>query len=550
MPLRSSRWVLVVILAVCCFIRLWYLHAQVAVVDNEGATYAMMAENLYHGRGFLGPDSRLDLVETWLYPSLIALLMFVVRNSETAARIICFTCGVGLVLPVYGLARRLYGQTAGWIAGSLIAVFPLLIALSASMYTEALHLTLLMTAAYWAVRSMVPEDSRAPLWCGLFLGLSYLNRPESLALVPWTILFLILAGWIRQSSWRQIARASAEVLILVTLLAAPYIILLHHFTGQFRLEGKSNLNYTLGQRMRTGIDPHDVSYGIDEQMHELGPLLNQDRFVTSTPYPHHFRDWLAYFLYAAKVNKYWIYNKILPSFALGSPFLLLFLVLGLFGKPWDRARALSEAYLLGIVCFTLLLLLGIHSQQARFAFPLIPFFLLWTSCGVLIIYHWAKETAASVLARPLAAPRIALLCAGGLLLLMMLFSLRGLEDLTPLESESLKHLPIKQAGLWLGSYRPGPKGIFGSAVVSYYAGGAEMFYPYADARLALQYIHLKNPDFLVLDADHAGYYPYYTDWLENGIPDPAAQLIYSSEKQSTDRILIYAWKRVPTSPGK
>jgi len=59
-------------------------------------------------------------------------------------------------------------------------------------------------------------------------------------------------------------------------------------------------------------------------------------------------------------------------------------------------------------------------------------------------------------------------------------------------------------------------------------------------RLALKYIEKKKVDFIVFREAWLSTVPYIKDWLDNGIPDRRAQLIYSTDTQR-GRILIYKW---------
>ena len=69
------------------------------------------------------------------------------QNPERASNIVYVVCGALLVLPVYALARRVYGVLPGMIAALLLALFPALAA--AVLYwgtmTEPLYLLLIFS---------------------------------------------------------------------------------------------------------------------------------------------------------------------------------------------------------------------------------------------------------------------------------------------------------------------------------------------------------------------------------------------------------------------
>jgi len=60
--------------------------------------------------------------------------------------------------------------------------------------------------------------------------------------------------------------------------------------------------------------------------------------------------------------------------------------------------------------------------------------------------------------------------------------------------------------------------------------------PYAESSLALQYIYLKQPDFIVLLDEDRAIAPYLKEWLDKGIPDPSATLIFE-----TRGVVVYEW---------
>jgi hypothetical protein len=119
---------------------------------------------------------------------------------------------------------------------------------------------------------------------------------------------------------------------------------------------------------------------------------------------------------------------------------------------------------------------------------------------------------------------------------------RGLGEFTVFDYRSR---PVKEAGKWLAAFTPGPKTVMdGSGNLAFHAEASLLWFPYSDSSLALKYIDKKKVDFIVLRDGWLGWLPpapYAKDWLENGIPDRRAQLIYSERTPARGRILIYKW---------
>ncbi len=79
--------------------------------------------------------------------------MLFIRGSEPAAHIVSLVAGTVLIAIVFLVADRVYGRRVAFIGAALAAVHPLLIALSASIYNEALYATIWMGMMYWALRA-------------------------------------------------------------------------------------------------------------------------------------------------------------------------------------------------------------------------------------------------------------------------------------------------------------------------------------------------------------------------------------------------------------
>jgi len=537
-----SRRYLLLLLLLALAVRAYFWAGHAAVIENEGAGYARQADNLLHGRPFVGIVPGVDVVETWLYPLAIAAVTLITRSSETGTRLVSLLAGTCLILPMYFLALRLYGRKTAWIAAILTAIHPLLVALSVAGYTEGPGLTLMMCAIYWSLRLLDPSAGRAWLYAGIFLGLAYLNRTEMLALVPLTIAAIFAATILNKNDLKKASLEAAKVLAVFAILAAPYIGFLWRNTGQFRFEGKNLVNYTIGQRELAGMSQAEASRGIDENLIVTGPLLDQNHFATYSPYRRRSSDVVRYFLKMAQLKKYWVYRDVLTSFALGSLMLWIVAAIGLFAAPWDRQRFFGETYLLIVMAYLVVILLASHARFDRYTFALVPIGLLWFSRGLVAMWEWGEKTFAAIQPHHIFNPAAVGATLAALAAASMLFaSFSGTRDVNELETGWARYVPLKKAGLWLRQASPAPKNIFSSSVVAYYAGADQWLYPYADSTLALRYIHAKHPDYLVIEPGTGLSTTYLADWIRDGIPDQQAKLVYD-DRSPIGETLIYKWQ--------
>ena len=228
--------------------------------------------------------------------------------------------------------------------------------------------------------------------------------------------------------------------------------------------------------------------------------------------------------------------------AFASPLLVALVVLGLFGRPWKRALTISQCYLLFVVLGVPgVALAGSPFVDTRYLIHFLPAMIIWAANGIFLLFQWVGITMRLAgLEAPIARRSgiAAGLISSALLVMIASHGVRKVWDLTTFDYNSQF---LKQAGRWLDTFAPGPKTVMdASTIVAFYAGASFIGFPYADGSLALKYIDKKRVDFIVLRDDWPSTIPYVKDWLENGIPDRRAQLIYRDNTER-GRILIYKW---------
>ena len=220
---------------------------QTGAIENEGAEYASIAENLRNGIGFVGiamPGT--ELLFNPLFPALIAAASFVTHNYEWATRIVSLLLGGLLPLLVFGVTSRLFSRRVGLVAALLTAFHPLLVNLSFTGLSEGPYMVLLLLATYAVVRAL--DDPSILTWslAGASFGLAYLLRAEAVApfLLAIAFAFTATAGRIAVKCQRAIAAIGVFLVI-----ALPEVILIYTSTGNVMLEGKSRVFFDVGTRI-------------------------------------------------------------------------------------------------------------------------------------------------------------------------------------------------------------------------------------------------------------------------------------------------------------
>ena len=551
---KSYKW-LIVILAIAFLLRVlsWIQGAPIVAVD--GSEYLCGARNLTRGLGYVGCYDGPELMYTPMYSLLIAALSFLVRDFELSAHLISVFFGTFLILPVFFIALRVYGRRAAYISAVLTALQPVLVKLGGSTYNEAVYLTLFMAGIWAGIRALEFRNWKYSCLTGIFFALACLTRPEAFA---YPIFFAGAIGGLAILSRKPITTAAfSSLLVLGTflLLVSPYAKYLYDHTGSLRLEGKWNINFTIGERIQQGLDFSHAAYGVGENSRESGPLLHPSQFAAYTPFHHSLRDKLSYLFHEAAVNRFDLYGQF-SSYLLGDPLVFILVTIGLFRRSWSPRRLLHEMVLLVMCSSLLLLMLTAQHIERRYVFPLIPILIVWAAKGIDELGSWTRSLLARcklpAFAHGLPAAGVQLTVLGSVLLI----SLYGSQSDGDFRVEEASNLPVKNAGLWLKTYDPGPKRIASwDARITWYADAAYLQFPNADSATTLRYFESQKPDYIYLSEHYSRPDPTMVDWLSHGIPDRHARLVYSATT-GLGKIAIYRWsppeasqQRPPSNPS-
>lgn len=537
----SYKWLVAILLA-AFVLRLGFMLQFTPVISGDGCEYIRMGMELRDGKPLTGSFDWPETMYGTLYPVLIAGVSKLGFSAEHAAYLLSLLFGTGLVLAAFLLARYVYGTRVGYLAAALYAVFPIFIGLSGSVFNETIYLALWLFGIYWAIRALDSFRPRDFLLAGILFGLSTLSRPEAFAYPVFIICATGIFAAFRRISWIKAVRGVALLFGAWLVLMAPYAAFQHRHTGQYRFEGKWNINYTLGNRIDAGMGYFQAGFTMDDKLHMIGPLLDSSLYAAHTPYSSSLPTKLRYFAHAIHRNWITTYDELF-SVDIGGPVTILLVVLGLFGRPWN-GRRLGHEFILVVMAISIVFLLSTAAHiEHRYAYPLPVIFLLWAAAGLDVFREWMVKTVSLLgeVARPFAnsAARTA---AGGLCAVIVLFSFVGMRTDWFFMIQQKDFLGIKEAGKWLGSQEPKSKKMFGfEGRVAYYADATIIIFPYTDSGTALRYLETKNVDYIVLDSLNIRNMPTMGEWFNKGVPDSRAHLVFNSGQGTKDEIKIYRW---------
>lgn len=402
----AARWPLMALLLLAVAIRL-YWGTRPRVVWGDEPFYLWLGQSLLSGAGyqFFGISG---IHFSPLFPLLagaiakaIGLLGVPAPQALAAASVTLYVvCGSLLVLPIYGIARRLAGRGAGLAAGLAAALYPALTAgvLLWGTMTEPLYL-LLIASAWWALLIAL-ESGRIVAYAaaGLALGLAYLTRTEALVYVAAGAGALPLIKLLIPDRARRLGRMAAGLVVLLLVFGAaisPYLVTLHRETGKWQLAEEAGSTYVSAQ----GLARNDVA-AFDRATWGLDPTSGEVYLFSPASEGQGLLDAILAdpraFLRLLRANGRDLLATAFSRRLLPWPLLGL-IVLGLFARPWDVRRLRGELLLLAALAGPLSFL-PFFIQDRYVSGVLLPA-LAWIGAGTAWLGSWLADSLASLTAR-------------------------------------------------------------------------------------------------------------------------------------------------------
>jgi hypothetical protein len=343
------------------------------ILSPDGVYYATLGKRLAEG------NLKEGLSTFWspLYPSLVGLSSLIFRDAQAGGKLVSVLAGGLLVVPVYLLARLLYGEDAAATAAFLVAVNPTLIQYSTRLLTESTYTLLLAVAVLKGLTALTGGGVAAFFSTGTALGVCYLIRPEA---AGYAGLMLAPALCARPSSDSPATpEALRNAFGLVTgfcLLSLPYILFLRRATGRWTISEKLRAHvgsteswerkwFGLPRGRRTTLADR-LYAGVNQKGDAPGEREATPADARSA------RGMIACGLEALKSEIQLMVHRGLP------PHLMILAGMGLFQAEWSK-----EVYLLSFFASTLAgYALCANDVSDRLLVPLLPLQLCWAAEGV------------------------------------------------------------------------------------------------------------------------------------------------------------------------
>jgi 4-amino-4-deoxy-L-arabinose transferase-like glycosyltransferase len=479
------------------------LLARYYCINSDGVIYLRAAEGFFFG----DLNTALGSVYPPGYPFLVAALYPLVGSWELSGQAVSLVCGVLLLLPLYGLFRRVFDERVAWLAAFLAAVSPFLALYSVHVRSESLYLLLATSAVYVLVMAIRERRTAKFFSSGLLAGYAFLVRPEAIALVALIPAFLAVL-WIGGGAFDLafIGRAAAGLCTGFFLFALPYIVYLSIDTGQIgALSRKAGITLAINLQESGLLDADEAT--AEKDIDHVGFV----EYIRAHPL-RYAKKAISDLLPAVGVY----FEALHYSYV---PFLLLGLLLARREGFHDKERLL----VLGLVGFYVFSFALIYVKR-RYALQAVPLSLAWVAYGMWWTWEWLQVRLKPSNAR-LAALTIALLfCAGTLP--------------KTLKAVSKEKAYVREAGLYLKDISK--RGALKIAALDYRIG----FYAQAETLLLSG---MSRPELAAkLRANDADYLAAELKALSRAFPDlPADPQRYGLALEKTfvgsrqDQLLLY-----------
>jgi 4-amino-4-deoxy-L-arabinose transferase-like glycosyltransferase len=192
--------------------------------------YHMQANAMAAGKFFIDPVAyhffrleRPSAVHPPLYSLYLSFWSRLGVDSVTGHRLVSGLLGVGVIVTIGLLGRRIAGPKVGLIAAAITAVYPFMWINDGMLMSESLVVLASAFVLYAAYSFAGSPSTRTAVVLGVACGAAALGRSELTLLFP--ILVLPLAACVRRESWKHRIKLATVTCVVGALVLLPWITL-------------------------------------------------------------------------------------------------------------------------------------------------------------------------------------------------------------------------------------------------------------------------------------------------------------------------------------
>ncbi|HEX6753437.1 MAG TPA: glycosyltransferase family 39 protein [Solirubrobacterales bacterium] len=221
---RTTLLLLVAILVLGFGLRAYRVIEPLPTPGDDARAYYALSKALYEEQSFGGPT--FDDSSDWSpgAPLLYAASFYATGGArEGTARIVELLLGLGAIVVVFLLGKRINCRPTGLLAAFAVAVYPPFIHSTGALFSEPPAIFTLPAAVLAFLWAGERERLRAWLLPGFLFGLTALIRPEYLLVgIAFAVLALIRVG--RERGWRPGLAGAALLTVALLLPIVPWAV--------------------------------------------------------------------------------------------------------------------------------------------------------------------------------------------------------------------------------------------------------------------------------------------------------------------------------------
>ncbi len=209
-------------------------------VGNDEAVYLLSGKNFLSGNGYTFPLGEPQLHHPPLFPIITGIIDFFIGNLEVSSMVSYIIFGTFLIIPVYLLAREIYGEKVACISSLLLCVLPAVsvkIPFWCSM-AEPPTIFFLYWGLYFAFVALKCNTLRAYSLSAAFFALTSLTRPDGFVYFLTIGLFLFFYQIFKKFPLNKVIPLFGWYVIVFILINLPYSLFIHKHTGTWNISPK------------------------------------------------------------------------------------------------------------------------------------------------------------------------------------------------------------------------------------------------------------------------------------------------------------------------
>lgn len=451
---RRRRWWIVLSLLLLWFVPRAVMATRLATISPDSVFYLDLADSLASGDR-AGVLAEYDFN---LFPVTLMWIHEYASSPELADRWFCVILSSLIVLPLFGIVRRLFDTSIATLTCILCGVHPKLIIQSPEILREPLFWLLFLTAIYLLLRAVTEGRWWHFLAAGMATTLALHTRFEG-----W-LLFIPFVWWTSSVAWRE--RANRSRLLLAStlfLVANPLFLLTLNLTWlgdqpNWELGNFRRLHYV--QRWfesLVGVDQSGTKQPVALQTVPAAPAKNDTKGevaatpqlpaatvagLVASPLPVAISPWQPDDTPQplTAVQTAWPFLRAIER-GIGPVFLLL---MAIAAWHWRRLLFAPGFAALSFVCVTNLIGVWIHlwfgrESSSRYALLVLLLWSPWAALGLRLVGAWLDTRLTNLLGR-------ALPLRSGLVLLL---TVAVTHCSYPLSKGDTHRRPVADLGRWI-----------------------------------------------------------------------------------------------------